>query len=176
MEDGGGIDDNNHLQKTFILPEVNWIESLNNFPQNLRGVAKKGPLPQPLEVSEGFGRKCKSKAPRAFKFCSKRIPIKVNNWWKFGVDISNQLWDIQIWKFFFLKVPPTRYKNNFQKLFLYQLGKELKEKNVQILISQKWFEISTPNFHQLLTSIGTRFAPNMKALGASKFGFPAKNV
>ena len=89
-------------------------------------------LPRPFEVLEAFGGKSKSKAPRAFKFCTKRVPTEVNNWWKFGVDISNQLWDIQIWKFFFLKVPPTRYKNNFQKLFLYLVGGTLKKKNFQI--------------------------------------------
>ena len=131
-------------------------------------------LPRPFEVLEAFGGKSKSKAPRAFKFCAKRVPIEVNNWWKFGVDIFNQLWDIQIWKFFFLKVPPTRYKNNFQKLFLYLVGGTLKKKNFQIWISQSWLEISTPNFHQLLTSMGTRFVQNLKALGASDLDFPPK--
>ena len=61
-----------------------------------------------------------------------------------------------------------------KKYFFYQLGRELKEKNVQISISQKWFEISTPNFHQLLTSIGTRFVPNLKTFGASDLDFPPK--
>ena len=131
-------------------------------------------LPRPFEVLEAFGGKSKSEAPRAFKFCAKRVPIEVNNWWKFGVDIFNQLWDIQIWKFFFLKVPPTRYKNNFQKLFLYLVGGTLKKKNFQIWISQSWLEISTPNFHQLLTSIGTHFVQNFKALSASDLDFPPK--
>ena len=131
-------------------------------------------LPRPFEVLEAFGGKSKSEAPRAFKFCAKRVPTEVNNWWKFGVDIFNQLWDIQIWKFFFLKVPPTRYKNNFQKLFLYLVGGTLKKKNFQIQISQSWFKISTPNFHQLLPSIGTRFVPNFMALGASDLDFPPK--
>ena len=111
-----------------------------------------------------------------FIFGTERVPIEVNKWWKFGDDISNHFWEIEIWTFFSFNSFPSWYKNSFWKLFLYQLGKDLKEKNAQILISQKWFEISTPNFHQLLTSIGTRFASNMKALGASKFGFPAKNV
>ena len=73
-------------------------------------------LPRPFEVLEAFGGKSKWEAPRAFKFCAKWVPTKVNNWWKFGVYISNQLWDIQIWKFFFFKVPQTRYKNSFWKL------------------------------------------------------------
>ena len=73
-------------------------------------------LQRPLEVLEAFGGKSKSEAPRAFKFCAKRILKEVNNWSKFGVDIFNQLWDIQIWKFFVLKVPPTMYKNSFWKL------------------------------------------------------------
>ena len=68
----------------------------------------------------------------------------------------------------------TFEKNSFQKVFFYQLGKELKEKNVQISISQKWFEISTPNFHQLFTSIVTRFVLNLKAFGALDLDFPPK--
>ena len=59
----------------------------------------------------------------------------------------------------------------FGKLILYQVGKELKEKKPQISISQKWFEISTPNFHQLLTSIGTHFAQEMKAVGTLDLNF-----
>ena len=130
--------------------------------------------PRPFEVLETFGGKSKSKAPRAFKFCTKRVPIEVNNWWKFGVDISNHLWDIQNWKFFFLKVPPTRYKNNFQKLFLYLMGKELEEQNGQIRITQKWLEISTPKFHQLLTSMKSRFVPKIKVIGAQNLDFLPK--
>ena len=144
------------------------------FSPNFKGIAQKLGPPHPFEVLDVFGGKFKYEAPRTFISSAKRVPIEVNNWWKFGVNISNHLWDIQNWKFFFLEVPPTRYKNNFQKLFLYQLGRELKEKNVQISISQKWFEISTPNFHQLLTSIGTHFVPNLKALGALDLDFPPK--
>ena len=55
-------------------------------------------------------------------------------------------------------------------------GIERNRKDAKFWISQKWFEISTPNFHQLLTSLGTRFVPKIKVLGASKFGFPAKNL
>ena len=130
--------------------------------------------PRPFEVLETFGGKSKSEPPIAFKFCTKWVPIEVNNWWKFGVDISNHLWDIQNWKFFFLKVPPTRYKNNFQKLFLYVVGKELEEQNGQIRITQKWLEISTPKFHQLLTSMKTRFVPKIKVIGAQNLDFPPK--
>ena len=131
-------------------------------------------LPRPFEVLDIFGGKSKSDAPKVSKFGTKRVTIEVNNWWKFGFDISNQLWDIQIWKFFFFKVPPTRYKNSFWKLFLYLVGGTLRKKNFQIWISQSWLEISTPNFHQLLRSIGTRFAQNLKALGASDLDFPPK--
>ena len=62
----------------------------------------------------------------------------------------------------------NEWMNSFWKVFFYQLGRELKEKNVQISISQKWFEISIPNFHQLLTSIGTRSVPNMKGIAHLK--------
>ena len=53
-------------------------------------------------------------------------------------------------------------------------GDELKRKNVKFSISQKWFEIPTPNFHQLLTLIGTRFVPDMKALDALDLDFLPK--
>ena len=43
-----------------------------------------------LKVLEDLGWKSKSEAPRAFKFCAKRVPIEVNNWSKFGVDIFHQ--------------------------------------------------------------------------------------
>ena len=130
--------------------------------------------PRPFEVLDIFGEKSKSNAPKVFKFGTKRVPIEVNNWWKFGVDISNHFWEIQNLRFFVFQVSPTWKKNNFQKLFFYQLGRELKEKNVQISISQKWFEISTPIFHQLFTWIVNRFVPNLKAFGASDLDFPPK--
>ena len=131
-------------------------------------------LPCPLEVLDVFGRKSKSKAPKAFKFGTKRVPIEVYNWWKFGVDISNHFWEIQILSFFHSNSFPLAYKNNFRKLFLYAKGKELEWKNVKFWISQKWFEISTPNFHQLFTSIGTHFVPNLKAFGALDLDFLPK--
>ena len=72
------------IPKPFVVAQqkLHYFYNLerNEFSPNFKGVAKKMDLPRPSEVSEGFGRKCKSKAPRAFKFCSKRIPIKVNNW------------------------------------------------------------------------------------------------
>ena len=74
---------------------------------------------RPFEVLDIFGGKSKSNAPKVFKFGTKRVPIEVNNWWKFGVDISNHFWEIQILKFFVFQVSPTTYKNSFWKLFLY---------------------------------------------------------
>ena len=54
------------------------------------------------------------------------------------------------------------------KLFFYIVGDTWKKKNLQIWISQKWFEISILNFHHLLTSIGTRPVPNMKGIAHLK--------
>ena len=110
-------------------------------------------LPCPFCVLYIFGGQSKSEASRAFKFGAKWVPIEVNNWWKFGVDISNHFWEIQNLTFFHSNSFPLAYKNSFRKLFLYAKGKELEWKNDKIWISQKWFEISTPNFHQLFTSI-----------------------
>ena len=62
----------------------------------------------------------------------------------------------------------------FWKLFLYIVGKELEEQNGQIRITQKWLEISTPNFHQLLTSMETRFVQKIKVIGAQNLNFPPK--
>ena len=131
-------------------------------------------MPRPQEILEVFGGKSKSEAARAFIFGTKRVPNEVNNWWKFGVDISNHFWDIRNWIFFIFNSLPSWKENTFQKLFSFQLGRELKVKNVQNWISQKWFEISTPNFHQLLTSIGTHFVSNLKAFGALDLDFPPK--
>ena len=74
---------------------------------------------RPFEVLEIFGGKSKSNAPKAFKFSTKRVPIEVNNWWKFGIDISNHFWEIQNWIFCLSNSFPIAYRNNFQKLFLY---------------------------------------------------------
>ena len=64
-------------------------EDRNDFSPNLKGVAQKICLLFPFEDLDGFGRKSKSKAPNASKFGTKWVPIEVNNWRKFGVDISN---------------------------------------------------------------------------------------
>ena len=66
----------------------------NEFSPNLKGVAQKMDLPCPFEVLDIFGGKSKSNAPKVFKFGTKWVPIEVNNWWKFGVDISNHFWEI----------------------------------------------------------------------------------
>ena len=47
----------------------------NEFSPNFKGVAQKMGLQRSLEVLESFGRKCKSVAARALKFCTKRVPI-----------------------------------------------------------------------------------------------------
>ena len=52
----------------------------NEFSPNLKGVAQKMDPPRPFKVLDVFGGKSKSKAPKALKFCTKRVPIKVNNW------------------------------------------------------------------------------------------------
>ena len=72
----------------------------NEFSPNLKGVAQKMDPLRPFEVLDIFGRKFKFKAPKAFKFGTKRVTIEVNNWWKFGVDISNHFWEIQNLTFF----------------------------------------------------------------------------
>ena len=134
---------------------------------------KIGPL-RLLEVLDAFGGKSKSEPPKAFKFGTKWVPIEVNNWWKFGVDISNHFWEIQNLTFFHCNSFPLAFKNSFWKLFLYAKGKELEWKNFKFLISQKWFEISTPNFHQLFTSIVTCFVPNLKTFSALDLDFLPK--
>ena len=85
----------------------------NWFSPNLKGVAQKMGPPRPFEVLNVFGGKSKSNAPKAFKFSTKWVPIEVNNWWKFGVDISNHFWEFQILRFFVFQVSPTTYKNYF---------------------------------------------------------------
>ena len=67
----------------------------NEFSPNLKSVAQKLGPPRPFEVLDIFGGKSKSEAPIAFKFGPKWVPIEVNNWWNFGVDISNHFWVIE---------------------------------------------------------------------------------
>ena len=64
------------------LPKVQHIYNLwkNEFSPNLEGVAQKMSLLCPLEGFNVFGGKSKSKAPRAFIFGAKQLPIEVNNW------------------------------------------------------------------------------------------------
>ena len=52
----------------------------NEFSPNLKGVAQKMDPLRPFEVLDIFGGKSKSKAPKAFKFSTKQVTIKVNNW------------------------------------------------------------------------------------------------
>ena len=111
----------------------------NEFSPNFEGVAQKLDLPRPFDVLDTFGGKSKSKAPNAFKFGTKWVTIEVNNWWKFGVDISNHFWEIQNLRFFVFQVSPTWKKNNFQKLFSFIVGDTWKKKNLRFWISQKWF-------------------------------------
>ena len=51
----------------------------NEFSPNLEGVAQILDLPRPFDVLDTFGRKSKSKAPRALKFGTKWVPKEVNN-------------------------------------------------------------------------------------------------
>ena len=52
----------------------------NEFSPNLKSVAQKMDLPRPFEVLDIFGGKSKSKAPKAFKFNTKWVPIEADNW------------------------------------------------------------------------------------------------
>ena len=49
-----------------------------------------------------------------------------------------------------------------------------RNKSFQFGISQKWLEISTPKFHQLLTSMKTLFVQKIKVIGAQNLDFPPK--
>ena len=128
-------------------------------------------LLRPFEVLDVFGGKSKFWAPMTLIFGTKRVLIEVNNWWNFGVDISNHFWLILIWPFCSSNSFPTRYKNSFWKLFLSLVGRELERQNGQFW---KWLEISTPKFHHLYISMETWFSPNLKVLGAKEMDFPPK--
>ena len=66
-----------------------------DFSPNLKGVAQKLAPPRPWEFFYVFGGKSKFWAPMTLIFCAKRIFIEVENWWKFGVDISIHFWEIK---------------------------------------------------------------------------------
>ena len=65
-----------------VLPKFQHICNLEKyrFSPNLKGVAQKMDPPRPFEVLYIFGGKSKSNASKVFKFGTKRVPIKVNNW------------------------------------------------------------------------------------------------
>ena len=69
---------------------------------------------------------------------------------------------------------PIRTFLHFQKLFFYLKGTKSESQNGQSRITQKWLEISAPNFHQLLTSMKTRFVQKIKVIGAQNLDFPPK--
>ena len=58
------------------------------FSPNFKAVPLKLGLPCPFEVLDVFGGKSKSDASKVFKFSTKWVPLKVNNWCKFGVDTT----------------------------------------------------------------------------------------
>ena len=64
------------------LPKVHHVYNLekNEFSPNLKDVAQKMCPLCPLEVFDVFGGKSKFKAPRAFIFGTKQVPIEINNW------------------------------------------------------------------------------------------------
>ena len=103
-------------------------------------------LLRPQEVLEVFGRKSRSEAARVFIFGTKRIPIEVNNWWKFGVDISNHFWDIQFWTFLFFKVPSLWYKIVFENYVGTNRSKSLEKIKRRVLLfwfGVKWCPVHT---------------------------------
>ena len=94
--------------QTFIIIKISKNDSKifkkYNFSQNLEGVAQKLSPPRPFQfwTSQGCGSLLRWAMP--FIFSTERVPIEVNKWWKFGDDISNHFWEIEIWRFFF---PPS---------------------------------------------------------------------
>ena len=115
------------LTLIFAKSETTWdiITKISAFLQLLKkwilwefgGCSSKIEPATPIWSFRCFWREIQIIVPRSFKFGTKWVPIEVNNWWKFGVDISNHFWEIQILRFFVFQVSPTTYKNNFWKLF-----------------------------------------------------------
>ena len=79
----------------------------NEFSPNLEGVAQKMDPLRPFQFWTSQGRGSLLRWAMPFIFGTEWVPIKVNKWWKFGIDISNHFWEIQIWRFFFFQVSPT---------------------------------------------------------------------
>ena len=69
-KEGGELEQEIHIVSFALVLYLNW-----DFDTKPKVIAQKMGLPRPLEVLEAFGGKFKSKAPRAFKFCTKRVPI-----------------------------------------------------------------------------------------------------
>ena len=120
-------------------------------------------LPHPFEVLDVFGGKSKSKAARAFIFGTKWVPNEVNNWWKFGVNISNHFWDIQFWKFLSFKVPSPWYKNNFQKLFYTTVRALWKIKMFKIEYLKSGLTLFYTSSRRYIISRGGHFVPTISS-------------
>ena len=142
------------------------------FDQSFGGVTQKISLPRPSEVLSHFGWKFKTSASRNFKFCQKLVFIGTLTG-KNLVSISLTILEKFKIEDFVFSIPHLVGK--ISSIF-YLLGEEIKRQNLQFWISQEWFEVSVPIFHQLLTFIGTRFVQILMGLGCLGFGFPAKNV
>ena len=62
---------------------------------------------------------------------------------------------------FYVSFPHLQGKNLLKS---YLVGEEMIIKNGQSWITQKWFEISTPNFHQFKISWDFNFSQNLKVV------------
>ena len=73
-------------------------------------MAQKICLPRPWEAQNGFGGKSILNVASDVKVGGKLITYEYINLWKFGVDISNHSWEIQIWsKFIDHPIQPEVY-------------------------------------------------------------------
>ena len=90
----------------------------NELSPNLEGVAQKMDPLRPFQFWTSQGRGSLLRWAMPFIFGTERVPIEVNKWWKFNIDISNHFWEIQILTFSLSIHPKIGTKIIFKNYFI----------------------------------------------------------
>ena len=116
----------------YFAPPPTPLQHLNQWLQHFHH-------PQELEILRN------SKAPRAFSFDTKWVPLKVNNWCKFGVDTTFEKLKFE---HFSLLIPSLVGMKMIFKNYFFPSGGHLEEEKFSFF-----------NFSKVVWDINTKFTP-----------------
>ena len=147
------------LMKISALLQLRPISILTKF----QGRSSKIGSATPVRSFRRFWREIQILGTYDLDFCTKWVFKEVKGWWNLGVNIFKHFWEIQNWKVLFIQIPSNICISRiFKNCFIHSW------------LCQKWLKISTPKFHQLLTSMKTHFVQKIKVIGAKNLDFPPK--